>query len=94
MGNDSPARKQLEMISSLYTVFSCKVMRQIYAGFFKLAEEKYTSAKRAIEHRFNCRSLPMQNINDNIGLIIITFIKTIVRNIERIILNGRESDIL
>ena len=66
------AARHLEMVQKTYTVFSYKIMRQLYKGMCALNDHKYTAAKKTCEWRFNCSLLPMENINKNIGLMLKT----------------------
>ena len=66
------AERHLVMVSKLYTLFSCKIMRQLYAGMSALEKQPYSAVKRSIDHRFNCKLLPMENINKNLSLILQT----------------------
>ena len=64
------AQRHMKMVSLIYTVFSRKIMRQLYRGICDSDEAKVSSAKKTCDWRFNCSLVPIQNINGNIDLII------------------------
>ena len=66
-------QKHMEMISLLYTVFTRKIMSQLYEGICESDDNfKYSSAKQDCESRFNSALFPAQNINRYIAQILIT----------------------
>ena len=73
------AQRHMEMISKLHTVFSYKIMRQLYKGMCLSEQEKYQPVRKTCDWRFNCSLLPMQNINKHIGAIIKT-LKFVVKH--------------
>eukprot|EP01084_Bolivina_argentea_P260210 439356_1 len=61
-----------DVVEKTYTVFSYKIMSQLYEGMCVVEKHKYSRVKKIVDHRFNCALFPIQNINKNLGVLLKT----------------------